>query len=367
MIRDNEKDLREIIIEKIKKDGPVSFHDFMEMALYYPGYGYYTSSAEKIGKNGDYYTSSMVSPVFGTLIAKQIEEIWKVLGEEAFTIVEYGAGTGKLCYDILEALSKNDSLYKNLHYCIIEKSPAMQELEKLLLQGKPVSWYHDLSEIRNFSGCIISNEVLDNFSVHQVVKRGKLMEVHVDYKDGFVETLLPASESLVAYFDELRVELPDGFRTEVNLEAINWLSGISENIRKGYVITIDYGFPAFELYRDYRKEGTIVCYNRHKVNSTPYHNIGSQDITAHVNFSALYHWGGKNGLDCCGFTDQGHFLKALGFKEQLKGLSEQPGSKAPDIRKIIFLEETLLYDMGQKFKVLVQQKGMPQNNLTGLT
>jgi SAM-dependent MidA family methyltransferase len=366
MIRDNEKDLGEIIIEKIKKDGPISFHDFMEMALYYPGYGYYTSSSEKIGKNGDYYTSPMVSPVFGILIARQIEEIWKILGEEAFTIVEYGAGNGKLCYDILEALSKNGSLYNNLHYCIIEKSPAMQEVEKLLLAGKPVSWHHDLSEIKNFSGCIISNELLDNFSVHQVVKRDKLMEVQVDYKDGFVETLQPASETLVEYFDELKVELPDGFRTEVNLEAINWLSDISKNLKRGYVITIDYGFPAFELYRNYRKEGTIVCYNKHKVSTTPYLNIGSQDITAHVNFSALYHWGQKQGLTCCGFTAQGHFLKALGFKDQVKDMLVQPASKMPDIRKLLFLEETLLYEMGQKFKVLVQQKGIAQYNLTGL-
>jgi SAM-dependent MidA family methyltransferase len=338
----------------------------MEMALYYPGYGYYTSSSEKIGKNGDYYTSPMVSPVFGTLIARQIEEIWNILGEKAFTIVEYGAGTGKLCYDILEALSKNDSLYKHLHYCIIEKSPAMRELEKLLLAGKPVSWHHDLSEIKNFTGCIISNEVLDNFSVHQVVKRDKLMEVHVDYKDGFVETLQPASEPLTEYFDELKVDLPEGYRTEVNMEAINWLSDISKNLKRGYVITIDYGYPAFELYRDYRKEGTIICYNKHKVSTTPYHNIGSQDITAHVNFSALYHWGSKNGLDCCGFTDQGHFLKALGFKDQVYSILEQPGSIIPDIRKLLFLEETLLYDMGQKFKVLVQQKGMSENNLIGL-
>src|SRR5215212_8797130 len=124
--------LTEIIIQKISSEGPISFRDFMEMALYYPGQGYYTSSREKIGKQGDYYTSSFLTSLFGQLIAKQFEEMWLLTGRKEFTVVEYGAGTGRLCNDILNALKNNQELYDNLHYCIIERSDAMREKQKAI-------------------------------------------------------------------------------------------------------------------------------------------------------------------------------------------------------------------------------------------
>src|SRR5258706_12704529 len=119
--------LAEIIIEKIKREGPVSFHDFMEMCLYYPELGYYASAQDKTGKKGDYYTSADLGPAFGIMIGRQLEEMWSILGKKAFSIVEYGAGAGFLCYDILDHLKRNKQLYNELNYCIIEKSPAMRE------------------------------------------------------------------------------------------------------------------------------------------------------------------------------------------------------------------------------------------------
>src|SRR5688572_28894887 len=304
--------LSEIIIQKIQKEGPVSFRDFMEMALYYPEYGYYTSRGEKIGKYGDFYTSPYFTSIFGYMIAKQLEEMWFILGKEPFTIVEYGAGTGALCNDILSQLKNNKQFYDGLNYFIIEESEVMQQKEKMVLHEK-VNWVDSIRDVPLINGCILSNEVIDNFPVHKVVMEKELMEVFVDYKDGFVELLQPAGEVLKNYLDELQVIIPNGFRTEINLQAIEWIKEIADALKKGFVLTIDYGYPSSALYSNQRGSGTLACYHKHSVNYCPYNNIGEQDITAHVNFSALHHWGLKNGLCFSGFTTQANFLLALGL------------------------------------------------------
>lgn len=359
--------LSEIIIHKIREEGPVSFHDFMEMALYYPEKGYYTSEQNKIGKTGDFYTSSNLTPAFGAMIARQIEEMWDLSGRKDFTIVEYGAGTGVLCHDILNYLQNNNELYEQLNYCIIEKSPVMRAKQKVHLHQK-VSWFDSIRDIPEITGCILSNELLDNFAVHQVVMQDELMEVFVDYKHNFVELLKPAKKELTDYLSELNVVLPKGFRTEINLEAIEWIKEIAASLKKGYVITIDYGYPSQELYSERRSSGTLVCYNKHTINDNPYNNIGEQDITSHVNFSALSHFGFTYGLEHCGLTSQAGFLLALGFKEYLrKVLDEELGQDIMSmVKKESFLTHTLLMDMGLKFKVLIQQKGIPKKKLSGL-
>ncbi|MCD0468706.1 class I SAM-dependent methyltransferase [Flavobacterium sp. JAS] len=354
--------LREIIVEKIRNKGPISFCDFMEMALYYPKLGYYTSQRDKIGTEGDYYTSSNLTPLFGAIIGRQLEEMWEITQKEAFTIVEYGAGTGKLCHDILDYLKNNPGFYDKLQYCIIEKSPQMRQKEKAYLHEK-VNWYNSISDIPKFTGCILSNELIDNFAVHQVLMQEELKEIFVDYKDGFIELLKPATKELRDYLDELGVVLPKGFRTEINLQATEWIQEIASALKKGFIITIDYGNLSSGLYGKEKSCGTIVCYNKHTINENPYRDIGNQDITSHVNFSALCHWGLKNGLVCCGLTNHADFLLALGFKELLrKSVSFDQDS----IRKEILLTHTLLMDMGQKFKVLIQKKGVANGQLSGL-
>ena len=349
--------LSEIIIQKIKQEGPINFRDFMEMALYYPELGYYTSAHEKLGKKGDYYTSPYLTPVFGAMIAKQIEEMWHVMGKQDFTIVEYGAGTGILCYDILAYLRNNSKLYEQLSYCIIEKSPTLRKKQKILLHEK-VSWYDSIDEIGEINGCILSNEVLDNFSVHQVVMEDELMEVFVDHRRDFVEILKPASAAVIEYMDELGVNLPQGFRTEVNLEATTWIQQIASVLKSGFVLTIDYGYSSSELYRPSHRCGTIVCYRDHQVIDSPYHQIGEQDITSHVNFSALCHWGYKNGLTCCGLTSQAQFLLAHGYRDYLMKTADTGKSIVEAAKQTAFVTRTLLLDMGNKFKVLIQQKGI---------
>jgi SAM-dependent MidA family methyltransferase len=357
--------LTEIIIEKIQNNGPISFHDFMEMALYYPKLGYYTS--EKRTTEGDYYTSPNLTPLFGVMIGRQLEEMWEITGKEAFTVIEYGGGTGKLCGDILDYLKNNTEFYNKLEYCIIEKKPELRKKENTCLHKK-VNWYASILEIPKFTGCILSNELIDNFAVHQVFMEEELMEVFVDYQDGFIELLRPASKELSNYLDELDVVLPKGFRTEINLQAIQWIKEIAFSLNKGYIITIDYGYPSSGLYCKEKSCGTIVCYNKHTINENPYIDIGNQDITSHINFSALCHWGLKNGLACCGLTNQANFLLALGFKKYLRESVTQDQDPIRAIRKEVFLTHILLIDMGMKFKVLIQHKGIgDRHQLSGLS
>lgn len=357
--------LTQIIIEKLRRNGPVSFRDFMEMSLYYPGLGYYTSAHDKIGKDGDYYTSPWLTSVFGEMLAKQLEEMWNILDRKDFTIVEYGGGNGCLCRDILYQLKSNPELYDKLHYCIIEKKGRIPENEKLTMPGK-ISWHESIQEIPPVNGCILSNELIDNFSVCQVVMQDELMEVYVDYKDGFVELLQPASRELKDYLEQLQVNLPKGFRTEINLQAIDWIKEISGVLQKGFVLTIDYGYPSSDLYNANRSLGTLVCYYKHNINYCPYLHIGEQDITTHVNFSALYHWGLKNGLLYSGYTNQANFLLGLGLTEHLNKREQQVKNDPAINTKKALLLHTFLADMGRKFKVLIQNKGVKSPRLSGL-
>lgn len=355
--------LSDIIIQKIKQDGPISFCDFMDMALYYPGCGYYNREGTKIGRSGDFYTSSNLTPVFGELLAKQIEEIWRIMGKKEFTVVEMGAGMGLLSQDVIGYLSTNKELHDNLDYCIVEKSLSMQKEQKKRLADKNVRWYDSINDLKEVNGCIFSNEVPDAFPVHIVKMEKELMEVYVDHKKVFREILRPASTELKNYLRELDIELPAGYRTEINLEASKWIGQIGLILKKGFVITIDYGYPSCELYDEYRNRGTLMCYYNHTVNESPYEHIGEQDITTHVNFSALDHWGRNNGLEPCGFTDQANFLIGLGIDEYIGNLQKLDQM---DYYKKILPIKSLMMDMGRTFKVFIQKKGVNSAELSGL-
>lgn len=357
--------LSDIIIQKIKQQGPVSFRDFMEMALYFPGSGYYTSDKEKIGKEGegDFYTNSNLSQAFGEMLGKQIEEMWRILGKKKITVVEMGAGTGILSGDVINYLNTNRELSCDLSYCIVEKSHSMQKEQKNRLKNENVKWYDSITELSGMEGCIFSNELPDAFPVHIVVMENELMEVFVDYEESFKEILKPASQQLKDYLEELNVTFPPGYRTEINLEAIKWIENITSVLKRGFVITIDYGYPSDELYQEYRNRGTLLCYYRHSVNESPYEHIGEQDMTSHVNFSALDQWGRKRGLGLCGFTDQAHFLMGLGIDEYINNL--QKNDPVDYYRKMLPIK-SLIMDMGETFKVMIQKKGIRSAKLSGL-
>lgn len=354
-------ELEEIIINHIRQQGPISFRDYMHMCLYYPGKGYYSSGTHPVGWQGDFYTSCTLTPAFGMAIARQLEELWKLLGCKQFTLVECGGGTGKLCRGIMQYLQHNTEFYNKLRYCIIEHVITGSTEDSAF--GQSVERFGSLAGIPYKIDCIISNELLDNFAVHRVVMQQKLMEVYVDYENGFKEVLKPAGVELKEYFSALNIQLPRGYCAEVNLQARDWLNGISTALEQGYVLTLDYGYPGSDLYKASRRTGTLVCYHQHLVSHNFYHHIGRQDITAHVNFSALENWGNEQGLFVRGFTDQASFLKRLGF-EQL--LADHSLCGFLPYTKQALLKYILLQDLGRKIMVLLQGKNVPLVPLVGL-
>ncbi|WP_222536716.1 class I SAM-dependent methyltransferase [Pedobacter polysacchareus] len=358
--------LTSVIKKKIKKNGAISFCEYMEMCLYHPTLGYYNTQANKIGKNGDYFTSAYLGNALGVLIAKKMVEIWAMLGKGPFTIVEYGAGNGKLAEDILAAIQPNEEMYQDLRYCIIERSEAMKVLEKIRLKEK-VEWLNDISEIEDIRGCVFSNEVLDNFPVHRVIMLEELMEIFVEEQDGFKEVLKPASPALIDYMRVLNIVLPEGYQTEINLEVIPWIKKIASAMKQGYIITIDYGDRNKGMYKKSRVEGTLCCYRAHAVNDDYYTHIGKQDITAHVNFSALSYWGQQYGLEDAAFTSQGEFLLQMGFNDWVMEAFSEEKDVALAAKKIALLRHALIMDMGYKFKVLIQEKGMEDHQVPLLT
>jgi SAM-dependent MidA family methyltransferase len=363
------QDLRKEISNLIHKRGKITFADFMELALYHPIHGYYTSGKEKIGKRGDYYTSSDVHPVFGELIARQFEEMWRLLGSNRFTVVEIGAGKGWLCYDIINFIrNEYPEFFEKIDYKIVEISQNLIERQSDTLKGleEKISWEsfsEDRFSFNPIDGCFLSNEFVDSLPVHQViVEKNCLKEIYVTTKDGvFCEKIDElTSPELRDYFDNLKVNLKEGQRAEVNLKALDWVRNLSHYLNRGFVITIDYGHQAEELYSEERHRGTLMCYYEHTTNVNPYERVGNQDITSHVNFSSLMEEGARSGLHTTGFVRQSNFLIALGI---LNKMNEAQG----DVGKLLTMKNLFMPGgMGDVFKVLIQHKGIVNPELIGL-
>ena len=362
-------DLKREIINRITKVGPITFADFMDMALYHHEYGYYTSKKERIGRKGDYYTSSDVHPLFGQLIARQLEQMWRILGMGIFTVVEMGAGKGLLCYDIMTFTKRCfPGFFEKLEYKIVEISKDHVEKHFNLLKEfvSKISWESFSADGFSFepvAGCFLSNEFVDSLPVHRlIVEDGRLKEIYANHEEGeFCEIVgeLSCSE-LEDYFKELPVKLKEGQKVEVNLRAADWIRNVSRNLNRGFVITIDYGYLASDLYPEDNFKGTLMCYHRHSTNENPFVRVGDQDITSHVNFSSLMNDGNRSGLCTTGFTKQSHFLIALGV---LGSMNESH----KDIRKLLEIKNLILPGgMGDVFKVLIQHKGIHSPELNGL-
>lgn len=362
MIEGSNPALSRLIKEVIRERGPISFRDFMEMALYYPGLGYYNSHEERIGKKGDYYTAPHLTPIFGEMLGKQIIEMLELLGEGEFDIVEMGAGKGLLASDILNFIKKEDrGLFRRLRYGIIEISDSFRERQKSILRDYPITWYKSLEELSSgIKGVFISNELIDSFPVHIIIEDNGLKEIFVDWSDEkFVEVIKePSTKSLKEYFIGLGVKLPHCYRTEVNLDALKWIERVSRVLEKGFVITIDYGYMSEEIYQPYRSEGTLLCYYKHSTCEDPYARVGNQDMTSHVNFSAIIHRGKEKGLDLTGFVNQARFLINIGIEDYLKTLVSESKDYSDYSKKILPIKNLLMPGMGETFKVLIQHKGI---------
>ena len=362
----------------------------MELALYHPEFGYYTrttnpngneqpdgdSAAEqRIGWSGDYYTSTDVHPIFSRALARQLDQVDACLGRpDPFTVIEMGAGKGLLACDFLTACEQHfPGLFARLRYVLIERSPAMIAAQRESLApwlGTPrVSWLNGLANLPDgaVTGVVLSNELVDAFPVHRIrMVQGQPRELYVDYRDGrFVEQegelSTPELGQYLRRLAELDIALPDGYTTEINLHALAWMREVARVLGRGVALTIDYGHTAQDLYGPDRSRGTLLCYTRHRASENPYVRVGLQDITAHVDFSALAASGEAAGLHTTGFTNQMSFLMGLGAEELFASL--EPDS--PELHAAIRL---LRPDgMGRTFKMLVQHKGIAQPALDGLT
>lgn len=369
-IPDNNPALAEEIREEIRANGPVSFARFMELALYHPEHGYYTTRPTVIGRDGDFYTSLNLNPVFGWLIAKQIDQMWRLLGSPAlFTIAEMGAGLGMLCDDILSYLAKErPECFSAARYLIFERSGAMREAQRKLLSERDyfekVSWedFYGAS-LKPFTGVFVSNELVDVFPVHLVamMETGP-MENHVALEgDKFVMAALPLSDARIGkYLADYEIALAPGQIAEINLEAETWMARAAEIIDRGFAITIDYGYEARKLYGNVRPRGTLLCYHRHKTNEEPLERVGMQDITAHVNFTSLMRSGERGGLLTAGFTNQAFFLINLGLSEYASAPPE-PGTPPQKVLNRNFAFKRLIDPDGLgRYGVLVQYKGLSE-------
>lgn len=351
----------------------ITFAQYMEAALYHPQHGYYATKAINIGQQGDFFTSPHLGADFGELLAEQFVQMWEIIGQQQFTLVEMGAGQGILAADILGYLKQHyPNFFAALEYIIVEKSTALQHEQQQRLKNLPIRWC-SLEEIPTDSiiGCCFSNELVDALPVHQfIIEAGQLREIYVTTQEArglpiFVEVIGELSTpQLAEYFDLVKIALPssaypNGYRSEVNLAALDWLKIVSNRLQRGYLLTIDYGYPAHRYYNPMRSQGTLQCYYRHMHHNNPYINIGRQDITAHVDFTALQRWGEMCELDNLGFTQQGLFLMALGLGERIAALST---TSPQSIQQLLQQREALhqLIDptgLGG-FGVLVQSKNL---------
>ncbi|RLC57311.1 MAG: SAM-dependent methyltransferase [Chloroflexi bacterium] len=340
--------------------GALPFRDFMEMALYHPTLGYYTSRRDVIGRSADYLTSSELTPLFGAMLGRQLREMWERLDRpDRFDAVEAGPGTGVLARDVLGWAARTaPDLAAALRYTLVETSPTLAERQQTTLaaEGFEAQWRDDLPS--TVSGCIFSNELLDAMPVHRVaVEDGALREVYVTRDgDGFGEELRDPHPDVAAYFGALGLLPGEGCHAEVNLEAPRWIASAAGALDRGYVLTFDYGYEAGDLYAGWRAEGTLLCFYRHNPATDPYARIGRQDITSHVDFTTIRRSGEDAGLTTLGLTTQAEFLGALGIGEAL----QPPTGERPKMEEYFARRRAVtdLIDPGGlgRVKVLVQAK-----------
>ena len=308
------------ILRRIAQSGPITFAEFMEVALYHPIGGYYTSG-ERVGAAGDFYTSPSVHPAFGALLAVQLFQMWELLGRPMpFTVAEAGAGNGLLCRDIVAAASGLPGGFAgSLRYLCLDRRrhPGCEQgltgVCRVAAEGLP---------LRGMVGCVLSNELLDAFPVHQVtIEQGRLREVFVALDgEGFATgTGKPSTPLLARRLDDLGIELTEGQTAEINLALDGWVEAAAQSLERGFLLTIDYGRPAQELYSaGERFRGTLTTFHQHLQTDRPLERIGQQDMSAQVDFTSLAKAGSQAGMEILGYVSQGAFLHNLGL-----GLLEQ--------------------------------------------
>jgi SAM-dependent MidA family methyltransferase len=365
--------LAELLADRIRRYGPLTFADFMRECLYHPIHGYYSKVETK--RFADYYTSVDVHPIFGRLLARQFAEMWEHLDcPKEFMLVEAGAGVGRLASHILDfSASTLPDFCQALNYVAVERSTARREQAVGRLKHHTDAGHATVPAeipLRIPAGCVFSNELVDALPVHRVILQGgTLKEVFVGCTDAqFADHLAELSTcAITEYFATQGIVLLEGQHAEAGLEACDWITEVGRRLERGYVLTIDYGHPAGDLFDEHHMRGTLLAYHDHRATENYYTSPGEQDLTAHVNFTALETWGKRSGLETAGLTSQTAFLLALGQRNEFADLYDAGQAEADRIRARLQLK-TLIHPegMGERFQVLIQQKGTARSQLRGL-
>lgn len=316
--------LVERIREEIDRNGPLPFARFMELALYDSERGYYRADAARPGREGDFLTAPEAHPLFGRALARLLEDVRQVLAGKTFTIREYGAGEGRLAEAVLGAMEGPDVRYR-----AVEVEPRRIERLRSRLEGAGLADRLVPDDGSPIVGAVVANEVLDAIPTHRVVQRaGHLREILVSWLDGhFVDVESdPTTPSLADRLAFEGVELSEGQQAEVCLAVDEWVATAAAGLERGILLLIDYGYPALELYEPGRRpRGTLAAYLRHRAHEDPYRAVGRQDLTAHIDVTAVERAAVRAGLDHLATTTQAQFLAALGAGELLVALQTAPG------------------------------------------
>lgn len=325
---------------RIRQDGAITFAAFMQAALYDDRHGYYRQPHRKPGRGGDFITSPELHPFFGLTLARQVADFWDQLGQpERLVVREHGASSGGLAYDIMVGLAeKAPDVLDALDYRLVDVNT--HRLDEAIAAMADVGMAaHVRAEhpeaVTPEPGVVLANEVADALPVHRLVVRGdelREMWVGLDADDRFVAQERELSAAVVAaeipgYLAEAGVSIasmPDGSELDVCPAAADWISGVAENLTRGFAVVIDYGYEARTLYREHRLEGTVRGYHHHTVTDDPFVRVGEQDLTAHVDFTWLARAARAAGMREIGLTTQGEFLAHLGLGDWLVEMQYQP-------------------------------------------
>jgi SAM-dependent MidA family methyltransferase len=347
------------------RDGWIPFARFMDMLLYEPGLGYYAAGARKFGAAGDFVTAPGMSALFGRALARQVAQ---VMAMSAPAVLEAGAGTGRLAADLLAELERLGQLPE--HYDILDLSADLRERQQQTLAAAVphllprVRWLDRLPA--TFTGVVVGNELLDAMPANVVAWREDAIcerGVEFDGTIGFAWGERPAGGALLAAATEIgrQCRLPAGYESEIGLAARAWAAEWGHRLERGALLLIDYGFPRHEFYHPQRSGGTLMCHYRHHSHTDPFHLPGLQDVTAHVDFTAIIAAAHASGLDLLGYTSQGQFLLNCGILELLGG---QPTDTADYVRAAGAANRLLLpQEMGELFKVIAIGRGIDEQLL----
>ncbi|NOZ13116.1 MAG: hypothetical protein GXO69_05640 [Acidobacteria bacterium] len=346
--------LQKKIVEKIQAEGAISFREFMAMCLYDKKYGYYQTRSA-IGRKGDFFTSAHLGSILGRILGKRVMALAPENGP--VHVVELGGGEGYLALDMLDYIAKEDlSLYQRLQYHFVEQNPAVfnENQKRLQTHLNRIIFYSSLFELNPLpSAFVFSNEFFDAFPVHLLTRREDILsEIYIGYKaPNYLRIFKEPSREAWRELEELGISVGEGCTIEVNADIEEIYHVLGEKIEQFHMVTIDYGYTQDELYHPDRKQGTLMGYHKHAAYDNVFQLEGEMDLTCHVNFDALIHYGEKYGIDPKYFKNQRTYLMDFGLFDLFQEGKEPTTTEAFQLKTLL-----LPGSMGDVFKILVQEK-----------